>query len=186
MTDQEIMDKYFNIIMADYRSCYTGLDIMKEGYQRGTLEDMAEVFKEFFVGVTPLGLIDFSEISMLRPKLFPDKDIFYNYKDPVTTIAANHSSGNLCFFTDDGFEDPITIKVLPGQELKIQTVNYNMEIEIYGGSRVECYSSGSGEIKITLFDQSSALLVKVDNTNNHEIVNKGYGSFHFKEVKFNT
>lgn len=190
LTDQQIMKKYLDIITADYRSCYTGLDMLKEGYNKGTLNDMAKVFKEFFVGVAALGIIDFNEISTLRPNLLASEDIFYQYEGEMIVMPTETFHKDLCFYQDPLQEDEeprnIHLKVNPGLHCKVQATNTKMTIEVFGSSRLECYSSGQSEITIILHGSASALMINVDNINPVTIENKGLGSYHYKEVQFNT
>lgn len=186
MTDQEIMKKYFDIITADFRSCYTGVDMMKAGFEKGTLKDMVDVLKEFFVGVGSQGIIDFNEINNLRPNLFPDNNVWYNYDGEILVSPTDSFNQHVCLFQEpEENQNIILVKIIPGVHCKLQAVNCKMIIEVYGSSRLECYAFGS-DIEIVLYGQASAIMINVDNNNPVVIDNKGLGAYHYKEVKFNT
>lgn len=187
ITDQELMKKYYDIITADYRSCYTGVDMLKEGFDKGTLDDMAKVFKEFFVGVGTLGLIDLGELNELRPELLPRNNIFYNFNGEKLINPDGSFIQDVCFFQEpEENENEILCKILPGVHCKLQVVNCKIKIEVYGSSRLEGYSGGESDIEIVLYGQASATMVNIDNSNPVELDNRGLGAYHYKEVKFNT
>lgn len=188
MTDQELMVKYLNIITADYRSCYAGIDDLKASFASGTLDDMAQVFKKFFVGVAPLNLINFDELTELRPELLPSNQIFYNYNGEMVVNSEDSFKKDLCFFQKLPRPEntEINLKINAGLHCKVQATNCKMIIEVYGTSRLECYASGESDIQIILYDQGSASMVNVDQTNSVELDNRGIGAYHYREMKFNT
>ena len=184
MENQELNDKYYNIVKADFRSCRPGLNELERVYLENNLRNMLTLLKKFFVETVDLRRVKVDEISQEVPELMEEMGIYYNY-DGEFLISEKDTAQEYCFFQDDPSAE-IHFKVVGNSTCKINLVDCKVLIDAFSSSRIDCYSGGNSAILIKLQDSASALMVNVDNSNMVEVENKGTGSYHYKEIKINT
>lgn len=184
MENQELNDKYYNIVKADFRSCRPGLNELEKVYTENNLRDMLSLLVKFFVETVDLRRVKVNEISQEVPELMEEMNIYYNYNGEFK-ISETPELQEFCFFQDDP-EAEIEFNILGNALCKINIVDCKIKINANSTSRTDCYSGGNSEVSIELNNQASILMVNVDNSNEIEVLNNGTGSYHYKEIKINT
>lgn len=184
MKEQELNDKYYNIVKSDFRSCRPGLNELERVYTEKDLREMLLLLRKFFVETVDLRRVKINEISEEVPELMEEMKIYYNY-DGVFKVSESDEPQEFCFFQDDLYSE-IEFVVLGNANCKINVVDCNLIIKSNSTSRVDCYAGGTSDISIEMNQSSSVLMVNVDNSNDVKVKNNGTGSYHYKEIKINT
>lgn len=184
MENQELNDKYYNIVKADFRSCRPGLNELERVYTENNLRNMLTLLVKFFVETVDLRRVKVSEIAQEVPELMEEMKIYYNYNG-IFRISESTDLQEFCFFQDDP-EAEIEFNIFGNAFCKINIVDCKVKIKANSSSRTDCYSGGTSEVAIELNQSASMLMVNVDNDNPVEIINNGIGSYHYKEIKINT
>lgn len=186
MENQNLNDKYYNIVKSDFRSCRPGLIQLERTYKENDLREMLKLLVKFFVETVDLRRVRIDEISREVPDLMDEAKIFYNYNG-VFKISEFEGGGlqEYSFFQDDP-DAEIELIVMGCALCKVNMVDCKVKVRTNSTSRTDIYSGGNSEISIELNQSSQVLMVNVDNSNPVEVINSGSGMYHYKEIKINT
>lgn len=182
-TDQQIMDFYLQKITSDFRTCYTGLDLLKDGFKTGNINSMVMVMKQFFVGVAMMDLVDFQELQEVRPGLLTKNEVYFDTVFPETMYVMQRQSvkeRNLSFTNCE-----VTLEISSGMRCMIQAYNSKITIKAYGTAYFEMqYGGEESEINIILYGTSAGILINLNNAGPYILQNNGSGIFKYIETNF--
>ena len=180
-TDAQIMSYYMQKINSDYRTCYTGLDLLKSGYSSGSINEMIWVMKQFFVGVGMMSLVDFQELDGVRPGLLRKNNVFFDREEPFYARKKSDERDFHLSFIDSDFD----LELSAGTKYFIQAYNCKIRIRGIADSHFEMQYGGSeSKIDVELFGLSSGILINLNNAGGHTVKNNGAGIFKYKETSF--
>lgn len=182
-TDQQIMDFYLQKITSDYRTCYTGLDLLKEGFNTGSITNMIQVMKQFFVGVSMMDLVDFEELERVRPGLLQKNDVYISKSNEEIMYIMRRkdiNERNLSFKNCD-----LSLEISSGMRCTIQAYDSRIKIKEFGNAYFEFqYGGEESLIDITLYGVSAGHLINLNNAGPYTLKNNGTGVFKYTETTF--